>query len=253
MTKQRAFVTAGASGIGRIIAKRFRRSGAEVHVCDVDEKAIAALSQEEPEIRAIRADVSAPADVERFFGSVSENGAFEVLVNNAGIAGPRAEIDGIDVEEWRRTIDVNLTGAFLCLRQAAKRMKQARAGAVVNIVTASVRTGLPCRLPYIASKAGLLGINHNAARELGPYGIRVNAVLPGIVDGPRSRAVLEKVAASKGITPEVAAQEALRTVSMRTMVQPEEVADMVHWLASAEASHVTGQEIAVDGNLEWEE
>ena len=131
-------------------------------------------------------------------------------------------------------------------------MKAAGKGAIVNISTSSVRSGLPSRTPYIVSKFGLMGLTINAARELGPYNVRVNAVLPGYVDGPRSRAVAAALAAEQGVAVEAIRDRAVEFISMRTQVQPSDVAEMVWFLASPAARFVSGQFVGVDGNQEWE-
>jgi NAD(P)-dependent dehydrogenase (short-subunit alcohol dehydrogenase family) len=246
-------VTAGASGIGRVIAERFATGGMRVFVCDNDSAALDRCRNELPGITGIRTDVADPAAVQALFALIlGVAGRVDVLVNNAGVAGPRAPIDEIDTNAWRRTLAVNLDGAFYCLREAARLMKVARQGAIVNISTSSVRCGLPSRTPYIVSKSGLMGMTLNAARELGPYGIRVNAVLPGYVDGPRANAVASALAAERGVPVENIHAEAVSFISMRSPVQPHDVAEMVWFLASPSARFVSGQFIGVDGNQEWE-
>ena len=132
-------------------------------------------------------------------------------------------------------------------------MKQQGSGCIINISTASAKTGLTYRLPYVASKVGVLGLTHNLARELGEYGIRCNTVLPGLMDNPRGRMLVDKLAAKKGISSEEAENEYVKYISMGTWIQPSEIADAACFLASDAAKHITAQEIAVDGNIEWEQ
>jgi NAD(P)-dependent dehydrogenase (short-subunit alcohol dehydrogenase family) len=131
-------------------------------------------------------------------------------------------------------------------------MKAQAAGSIINISTASVRTGLPNRLPYVASKQGVMGLTHNTARELRPFGIRCNAILPGLIDNERGRGLIAERAAALGKTIEAIEKEYLKYVSMRCWIDPAEVGELAVFLASTRARHVSGQYIAVDGHMEWE-
>ncbi len=249
----RVLVTGAGAGIGRAIAEAFNDAEAEVHVCDVDGDALHDLTQSRPSISTTVANVSSSEDTDRVFEDfASRSKRIDVLVNNAGISGPRAPLEETDEEEWRSCIDVNLTASFLYMRRAIPWMKRQGAGAIINISTSSAKTGLPMRSAYVASKAGLVAFTENAARELGPFGIRCNAVLPGIIDNPRGRALIQKYAADRGLDQDAAEQEFLSFVSMRTMIKPPEVAEVCLFLASEQARHITGQAIGVDGNMEWE-
>ena len=251
--RQRVLVTAGGSGIGRAIAERFAAAGALVAICDVSESVLAEFRSEREEILAFHADVSRPGDVRAFVDSaVNRLGGVDVLVNNAGIGGPRAALEAISTDEWDRTIAVNLSGAFYCMRAVIPRMQSQRSGCIINISTTSARTGLPNRSPYVASKVGLLGLTYNAARELGPYNIRCNAILPGYIDNPRGHKLIEKHADETGKSLEESRREFMSYISMRTMITMEEIGDMAVFLASDAARHVSGQQIGVCGNLEYE-
>lgn len=243
-------VTAGASGIGWAIAESFLDAGDTVHVCDIAADALDALDF--PGVRLVRhlADVADPDAVARLVNAIG--GDLEVLVNNAGIAGPRAMIEDTDEAEWQRTLAINLTGAFLVTKHAARTMKAAGRGVIVNISTATVRTGLPQRSAYVASKHGLMGLTQNLARELGPFGIRVNAVLPGLIDNPRGRALVQRLADEQGKAFAEVEAEFLRYISMRAWIDPREIGAIAVFLSSDAAQHVTGQFIAVDGGVEWE-
>ncbi len=252
MTKK-AVVTAGASGIGLATAQRFMAAGYDVYICDINEAAIADVIFQNPGLKGKVASVSSVADVESFFRYVfADAGGVDVLVNNAGIGGPRAAVDEISYADWDDCIQVNLSGMFYCVKQVVPYMKKKQAGTIINISTASTKTGLINRLPYIASKAGVLGFSYNLARELGPYNIRSNAILPGLIDNPRGRALVSTIAEQRGVTTEQQEQEFLKYISMSTWIAPSEIGDMAVFLASDTARHVTGQEISVDGNLEWE-
>lgn len=251
---QRVLITAGAAGIGRALTVAFLERGAHVAVCDIDPEALAALEEEWPQAITGRVDVGDAAAVDDWFDDVTDQWeSIDVLVNNAGIGGPNASLESISHEDWSRCVDVNLGGAFHFIRNAARVMKPQRSGCILNISTPSAVLGLPNRAPYVASKAGLLGLTLTVARELGPFNIRCNAILPGAVDNPRGRRVLSAVAERARIPVEEAEASLLRHISMRNWVQASEIADMAVFLASDAARHVTGQRIAVDGNVEWEE
>ena len=249
----RVLITAGASGIGLAIAQRFAATGAKVLVCDVDESALAVVGQDGTGIEGVCVDAADPSAVSGLFDTLEARiGGIDVLVNNAGIGGTRAALEDVSVEEWRRVIDVNLAGAFWCLQHAARAMKAQRSGCVINISTVNARIGLPMRTPYVVSKAALLGLTLNAARELGPFNVRCNAILPGIVDNPRGRGLIERHARTDGVDYATAADRVLGFVSMRTLIAPDEIGDLAVYLASPPARHVTGQFIGVCGNVEWE-
>ena len=248
---RRVLVTAAAAGIGRTIASRFADAGARVHVCDVDDEALASLRDERPEIAGTRADVAAPADVERLFGEVRGSlGELDVLVNNAGVAGPAGPLQELDLEGWRRTLEVNLTGAFLCARAAIPLLFEAGGGSIVMMSSNAGLMGLPFRAPYVATKWGLIGMTKTLAMELGPSGIRVNAVCPGDVDGERIRRVIQMEARNRGISEEEVVAERVAAVSLRTMVTADDVAALVLFLCSEAGARISGQTLAVDGNAE---
>jgi len=249
----RAVVTAGASGIGLAIAQKFLTQGSQVFICDIDEQALETTLGDHSGLEGAVADVGVPDSVEAFFEhALSTMGGVDVLVNNAGIGGPRANIEDIAYTDWDDCIRVNLSSMFYCAKQVIPTMKKQGGGCILNIATTSARTGLPNRLPYVASKVGVLGLSHNLARELGPFNIRCNVILPGAIDNPRGRMLTELKAEERGVSVEQQEQEDLQYKSMRTRIQPSEVGDMAVFLASDRARHITAQEIAVDGNSEWE-
>jgi NAD(P)-dependent dehydrogenase (short-subunit alcohol dehydrogenase family) len=252
--QQTVLVTAGADGIGRSIAEKFLLAGARVHICDVDQKALSAVLDAHPELTGTLADIG-EADAVRSLvqTAAAQMGGIDVLVNNAGIGGPRAAVEDIELDDWRRTIEVNLNGAFYCIREVTPIMKRMGGGVILNIITSSVKTGLPLRSPYVASKAGLIGLSDNLARELGPFNIRCNCISPGLIDNARGRRLVQTHARSTGLSEAEAEREFLKYVSMHCWIKPEEVGDMAVFLASDAARHVTGQHVAVDGNAEWEQ
>lgn len=222
-----------------------------MHVCDVSAEALRDLSTHGPEMSASLADVGNESDTDRLFADLlARLGGLEVLVNNAGIAGPTAALDEISLIDWQRTLDVNLTGTFLCARRAVPLLKQAGGGSIINIASVAARLGFPNRSPYSASKWGIIGLTQTWAMELGPFGIRVNAILPGIVAGERQDRVLQARAQLEGVPFEEAMHQRLLSVSLRSMVTADDIAEMVLFLCSSAGRMISGQSISVCGNVE---
>lgn len=240
-------ITAGAANIGLAIAQRFHANGDRVVVCDVDDAALARAAA--LGLSAHNTDVADAAAVDALVAAV---GPVAVLVNNAGVAGPVGGIEGNDPADWARCFAVNVHGAFHMIRAVTPAMKAAGSGVIINISTASTVTGLPGRSAYVASKWALEGLTKNAARELGPAGIRVNAVRPGFMDTDRMQGIMARIAQSTGRSVAEVEGEALGYISLRTKIQPSEIGEMAWFLASDAARHVTGQIVGVDGNAEWE-
>ena len=177
----RVVVTAGAAGIGRAIARTFVEHGARVHICDVDDAALKEASSVLPQVTQTRADVANVADVERLFREVKQRlGGLEVLVNNAGIAGPTAKVEDIRTEDWDRCIAVDLNGMFYCTRQAMPLIKAAGGGSIINLSSIAGRFGFAMRTPYSAAKWAVVGFTQSLAVEAGPDKVRVNCIQPGI-------------------------------------------------------------------------
>jgi NAD(P)-dependent dehydrogenase (short-subunit alcohol dehydrogenase family) len=247
----RVLVTAGAAGIGRAIVEAMLEAGARVHLCDVDEAALAECRAALPQVGASCADVADEAQVDAMFNTVRTTlGGLDVLVNNAGIAGPTGNVEDIDPAEWRRCLEVDLTGMFLCARRAVPLLKAAGGGAIVNMSSAAGRIGYAYRTPYAAAKWGVIGFTQSLARELGTHRIRVNAVLPGIVAGPRIDRVIEARARQTGMSFAEMEQTYLANTSMRTKVTPHDVAAAVVYLCSPLGARVSGQSLGVCGNVE---
>jgi NAD(P)-dependent dehydrogenase (short-subunit alcohol dehydrogenase family) len=250
-TGQRVLVTAGASGIGRAIVDVLVEAGARVHTCDVDESAIRSLRGVQSSVGTTVADVADEAQVDRLFEDVQAGlGGLDVLVNNAGIAGPTAPIEEITLEDWRSCIEVDLTGQFLCTRRAVPFLKAAGGGAIVNMSSVAGRLGYAFRTPYSAAKWGVIGLTQSLAKELGPSNISVNAILPGVVQGPRIERVIGARAEQLAITYEEMENRYLANVSLRRMVSPQDVAHMVLFLISPLGRNVSGQSLSVCGNVE---
>ena len=248
-----AVVTAGAAGAGRVIAETLADAGARVLSCDIDAAAVKSFAAARPDIVSLAGDVSDEATVGRIFDEAERSlGRVDILVNNVGIAGPTAAAEDITMDDWQRSLQANLTSHFLCARRAIPQMKQRRSGLIVNISSGSAKVGLPLRLPYVVTKGALLHFTTNLARELGPHGIRVNAILPGAIRGERIQRVIAAKAAAQGRSVEDCERELLQYVSLRTMIEPADIAAMILFLASTAGARVTGQSIGVDGNIEYE-
>ncbi len=251
--QQRVVITGAGSGIGRAIAECFAASGAKVHICDVAEDALEEATGANAGMRGTKANVGDPKQVETVFAeAIAWMGGLDVLVNNAGIDGPRAALEDIEYADWDRTIGVNLNGPFYCIKQATPVMKRQGSGCIINISTSSVRTGLPLRAPYVASKEGLMGLTLNVARELGPHNIRCNAILPGLIDNARGRGLVANMATEKNISNDEADAEFRKYISMQTWIDMSEIGETAVFLASHAGRHISGQFLAVDGNVEWE-
>jgi NAD(P)-dependent dehydrogenase (short-subunit alcohol dehydrogenase family) len=246
----RAVVTAGAAGIGRAIAETLLVAGARVHVCDVSAAALDTFATANPGAGASQADVSNPAQVDRLFESAARAfGGLDLLVNNAGIAGPTGRVEDLEPADWDRTLAVNINGQFYCTRRAAPLLKQAGGGSIVNISSAAGRFGFPLRTPYAASKWAIVGFTQSLAIELGPSNIRVNAILPGVVEGERIDRVIEAKAAALDVTEDEMRARMLSNVSLKCMVSAQDIANMVLFLVSSAGRRISGQSLSVDGHL----
>jgi NAD(P)-dependent dehydrogenase (short-subunit alcohol dehydrogenase family) len=247
----RVLVTAGAAGIGREIARAFAGEGAKVHVCDVDQKALAALAKSDRKVTRSAADVANRKDVARLFKEAIESlGGLDVLVNNAGIAGPTGRVEDIDPAEWDRCLAINITGQFNCARLAVPHLRKSKNPSIVNLSSAAGRLGFPMRTPYSASKWAVVGFTKSLAIELGRAGIRVNAILPGIVEGERIRRVFEAKAKARGISFEQMRAEAMSLVSMNTTVTPQQLADAILFICSPRGRTISGQAISICGDTQ---
>ncbi|MEM8774991.1 MAG: SDR family oxidoreductase [Pseudomonadota bacterium] len=248
---QRVLITAGAAGIGKRLAERFLETGVRVAVCDSDENAVEKLAQSNSSIIARQADVTNEAQMNSFFDEVERAwGGIDVVCANAGTGGPAGRIEDLDYQSWQDCIGVNLHGAFLTCRWAARLMRAQKNGLIVITSSTAGLFGYPLRAPYAAAKWALVGLTKTLAMELGPDGVRVNAIAPGAVEGERmDRVIAMEAAASNRSEDEIRAQY-VEGVSLRSWVSGDDLADMVLFLASPAASKVSGQVLAVDGHTE---
>ncbi|MFO1350513.1 MAG: SDR family oxidoreductase [Gammaproteobacteria bacterium] len=247
----RVLVTAGAAGIGRAIAETFLGQGAHVHICDIDKKALKDCQKANPALTASLCDVSDSAQVAALFEDVkSELGGLDVLVNNAGIAGPTAKVEDIAIADWDKTLAVNINGMFYCAKYATPLLKAAGDGAIINLSSVAGRLGFALRSPYSASKWAVVGFTKSLAIELGPDGIRVNAILPGVVAGERINRVISAKAKALGVSFEELEASLLANVSLRRKVSGQDIANMALFLCTEAGRNISGQALSVCGNVE---
>lgn len=252
-----AIVSAAASGIGLAIARGLAADGWLVFAGDQDQAAVAALARTDRALSAHVCDISDAAAVEGFYAAVEADLAYrglsgiELLVNNAGIAGPVARLEDQPIDSWRQTIDINLNGTFLMTRRAIPLLRRSAQGAaIINMSSNAGLLGCPLRGPYVASKWALIGLTKTLAMELGPDGVRVNAICPGSVEGPRIDRVIQTDAAARGLAPADVEREYKRQSSLRTFATSEDITAMVLYLASPAGARISGQALAIDGHTE---
>ncbi|WP_282158235.1 SDR family oxidoreductase [Shimia thalassica] len=246
VAKKRVLITAGASGIGRAMGEAFDMEGFDVWVSDLDPEA---LSSVPPHWRRSHVDVADEDAMAAMFAEVERVwGGLEVLCANAGIAGPTAPVEEVSLDDWRNCVSINLDGVFLAAKFATPLMKQAHKGSIVVTSSTAGQYGYPYRSPYAASKWAVIGFAKTLAMELGGFNIRCNVICPGSVEGPRMERVLEREAATKGMTRDEVYQGYASGTSLGRFVQASEIADMAVFLGSDAAKAVSGQVIAVDGH-----
>nr|VFK24036.1 MAG: NAD(P)-dependent dehydrogenase, short-chain alcohol dehydrogenase family [Candidatus Kentron sp. MB]VFK34111.1 MAG: NAD(P)-dependent dehydrogenase, short-chain alcohol dehydrogenase family [Candidatus Kentron sp. MB]VFK76745.1 MAG: NAD(P)-dependent dehydrogenase, short-chain alcohol dehydrogenase family [Candidatus Kentron sp. MB] len=248
---RKVIVTGAATGIGRTTVELFLDAGAKVHICDIDPLALESAREALPDLGTGLCDVSDPAQVARFFQDATTwLGGLDVLINNAGIAGPTAPIEEIAPEDWSHTLAVDLTGQFLCARQAVPFLKQAGGGAIINVSSAGGRFGYPMRTPYASAKWGIIGLTKTLAMELGPHAITVNAICPGFVAGERLDRVIATKSQIQGIPVQNLRETYLGLSSLHKFLPPEHIAETILFLSSPAGASISGQIIGVDGDLQ---
>ncbi len=242
-------ITAAASGIGFAVAQAFVEAGDRVMICDIDEDALRAVSEAFPAITCEICDVSDRSAVEAFMDAVGENlGGIDVLVNNAGISGPTMPVEDTNPDAWDAVVSVNLSGTFNVTRLAIPYLKRSDRGVIIVMSSVAGRYGYPYRSAYSATKWGLVGFTKSLAIELGEFGIRANAILPGGVEGPRLRKVFEGRARASGMSVDEIADQAMAVQSIKRFVDPQEIAALTLFLASDHARSITGQMIPIDND-----
>jgi NAD(P)-dependent dehydrogenase (short-subunit alcohol dehydrogenase family) len=251
----RVMISGAAAGIGRVMLERFVEARARVHICNTSPQVLDQCREALPGVGGTVADVGQDGEVARWFDEAQAVlGGLDVLINNAGIAGPTGPVEELAPADWLRTMDVNINGMFYCTRRAVPLLKRAAAehgGAViVNLSSAAGRVGYPLRTPYAASKWAVVGFTKSLSMELGPLGIRVNAILPGPVAGPRIERVIAAKAQAMGKSHEEVRDLYTQHASLRRFVTAEDVANMALFLCTEQARNISGQALAVDGDLQ---
>ncbi len=245
-----AFVTGGGRGIGRAIARAFVEQGARVIVAarsqpDVDR--VAAELSSLGDALAVTCNVTESAEIRHAVArAVQHFGPVDILVNCAGYA-ESAPLVRLDEVLWRRTLDVNLTGTYLCTREVLPQMIERRRGRIINIASIAGRVGFPYTAAYCAAKHGVLGFTRAVALEVAAEGVTVNAICPGWVDTDMTAASIRRIVDKTGRSPEEARRTLENMSPQRRLIQPEEVAAVAVFLASDQAAGITGQAIDVDG------
>ncbi len=230
------------------MAEAFCDAGYRVWITDVDETALEAAPEK---WRKSNVDASNEGQMAALFLDIFAHWkGVDVVCANAGIAGPTAPVDKTDLTEWKRCVSVNLEGAFLAAKYAAPNMRENGAGSIIFTSSTAGLYGYPNRAPYAAAKWGIIGLMKTVAMELGPFGVRANAICPGAVEGSRMEGVLEREAIAKGMTREQVYDGYAAGTSMRSFVEAQDIANMAVFLASTAARRVSGQVIAVDGHTE---
>ena len=251
MATQKVLITAGASGIGREMARSFVASGASVFAVDIDAAALTALAKESPRIETAECDLSSRADIERVVpAAVNALGGLDVLVNNVGISGPTAPVESFDPDAWEQVMQVNLNGTFNVTRLAIPHLKKSPAGSIIIMSSVAGRFGYPNRSAYCASKWGLIGLTKTLSIELGEFGIRVNAILPGAVAGERIDKVFAGRAQLSGRTAEQERADSMSIQSLKRFVDPRDIAALAVFISSDAGKSVSGQMLPIDNDMQ---
>ena len=246
---QRVLITAGAGGIGREIARAFTAQGGKVYVSDIDEAALTAIRKDIPGITAAHCDMASRTAIERMVPeAVAALGGLDVLVNNAGIAGPTQPVDQMPPAEWDKVVAVNLTAMFDVSRLAIPHLKKSKGGCIINLSSIAGRGGFPNRSPYAATKWGVIGLTKTLSMELGEWNIRANAIAPGAVGGERIERVFAGRASISGRSVEEERERAMAVQSIKGFVDPKDIAALCVFLASDAAKAISGQVIPIDND-----
>ena len=248
---QRVLVTAGASGIGKEIARAFAASGATVCVCDINAAALEEAAKDVTGLKTVVCDVSNRDDVERMVAAAAQAlGGLDVLVNNAGISGQTAPVDEADPDQWEAVMTVDVIGTFHVTRHSIPHLKKSPAGSIIVMSSVGGRFGYPNRSAYCTAKMGLIGFAKTLSRELGQYNIRVNAIAPGAVGGERIERVLQGRASADHKTLEEERAAALTVQSLKRFVDPKDIAALILFLTSDAGKSISGQVLPIDNDAQ---
>jgi len=248
---QRVLITAGASGIGKEVARAYARIGAKVCICDINEKALDTATKEILGLKTVVCDVSKRADIERMVAaSVEALGGLDVLVNNAGIAGPTAPVEDVDPDQWEAVMTVDVLGTFHVTRHSIPHLKKSPGGSIIVMSSVGGRFGYPNRSAYCTAKMGLIGFAKTLSRELGQYNIRANAIAPGAVAGDRIERVLQGRADAEHKTLEEERTAAMSIQSLKRFVDPKDIAALILFLTPDAGKSISGQVLPIDNDAQ---
>lgn len=246
---RKVFISAGGSGIGRCIAEAFLKQGDDVFVCDINQQSLQQFKQDYPQLQIAYCDLGQMNAIQPMFETAMQAlGGLDILVNNTGISGPTVAADELSFEDWTQVLNLNLNSTFMMTKLAIPYLKQSNSGVIINLSSIAGRMGYPFRLAYSTSKWGIIGFTKTLSMELGAFDIRINAVLPGAVDGERVQRVLQARADAMNISLEEVTQNALANQSLKQFVNPKHIADLCVFLASDSASSISGQILPIDGD-----
>ena len=246
-----AIVTGGGVGIGKSIALAFAQEGAAMVVASRNisnlEKLVNQIKAKGNKATAIPTDISDEKQVQRMVAqTLDEYGQIDILVNNSGVAGATANVVDVTLDDWDKTLAVNLTGTMLCSREVLKSMIPRQSGNIINISSLAAKSGFIMRSPYCVSKWGVIGFTLTLAAEVGIYNIRVNSISPGLTQGPRIESVLRTKAEAKGIPYPEFYNSNMAKIALRRFVTPDEIAAAAVFLASDQSSGITGEVLNVN-------
>jgi len=253
LTNKNIVISAAADGIGWCIAETCLNEGANVFISDIDENKLETIKKHNKyniNLFIHKVDSSNNIKVEEYFLELKKKiNRIDTLINNVGIAGPTGKLEDLKIEEWCKTIDVNINSHFYFSKHAIPMLKT-NGGSIINLSSTAGIFGFPLRTPYSASKWAIIGLTKSLAMELGEFKIRVNAICPGSVSGERMQNVIKAKSESVGISTQKLKEDYESMVSLKTFVDKEDIAKMAIFLMSNDAHKITGQVLTVDGNTE---
>jgi NAD(P)-dependent dehydrogenase (short-subunit alcohol dehydrogenase family) len=252
LKNKKIVISAGASGIGWATTKVCISRGAQVFLCDINEKLINKINKNNKyknKIFACKCDASNESEVIDFFSKIlKKTKKIDALINNVGIAGPTGTLEKLDSEEWKKTLQVNVVSHFYFTKQAIPIIKKNKKGSIINLSSGAGIMGFPLRSPYAASKWAIIGLTKTLAMELGKFKIRVNAICPGTIKGARMKRVVNDKAKFLKISQRMVEKEFVSMASMNSWVYEEDIGKMCAFLISNDSERISGQIIGVDGN-----
>ena len=252
LKNKKIVISAGASGIGWATAKVCISRGAQVFLCDINEKLISKINKNKKyknKIFAYDCDTSNENEVINFFSKIlKKTKKIDALINNVGVSGPTGTLEKLDSEDWKRTLQINVVSHFYFTKQAIPMLKKNKKGSIINLSSGAGIMGFPLRSSYAASKWAIVGLTKTLAMELGKSKIRVNAICPGTIKGDRMKRVVRDKAKFLKISQTMVEKEFISMASMNSWVYEDDIGKMCAFLISNDSERVSGQVIGVDGN-----